>query len=122
MGDYSRFAMAGPGARRRASLETTAIATSATMMPARTSSQKWLPVAITENQTQAGQRAQNALKYHRLHAPKRLTPTTRASAAWRLGIAANGFAIAPTSPLEWLTPSTKPQEGNIHGGAVGTRM
>ena len=47
-------------------------------------------------------------------------PTISASAAWRLGIAAYGLASAPTRPCEWLTPSTKPKLGNIHGGAVGT--
>src|SRR4051794_12783313 len=48
-------------------------------------------------------------------------PTINASAACRLGIAAYGFAIAAIAPVEWLTPSTKPYDSNIHGGAVGTR-
>ena len=39
-----------------------ASARSATATPATTSSQKWLPVAITLNQTQAGQSAQSDLR------------------------------------------------------------
>ena len=53
------YAGAGDGSRetiRRSSRRlTTAAATPATAMPARMSSQKWLPVAMTANQTHAGQ-------------------------------------------------------------------
>ena len=54
-------------------------------------------------------------------------PTMNASIECRDGIAAYGFAVCAISPLAWLTPeywasvSTKPQAGNIRGGAVGTR-
>ena len=57
-------------------------------MPAMQSSQKWLPVAITANQTQAGHAAQIAFAHQRRQTEKRTTPTISASAACRLGIAA----------------------------------
>ena len=57
-------------------------------MPAMQSSQKWLPVAITANQTQAGQAAQKAFAHQLRQTEKRTTPTISASAACRLGIAA----------------------------------
>src|SRR5919201_566529 len=102
-----------------------AIATSETKIPAKTSSQKWLPVAITENQTHAGQRAQNAFAIQLRQTTKRTTPTINASAACRLGIAAYGLATKLISPLPWLrlanceSVSSKPRSGNILGGAVG---
>ena len=55
-------------------------------------------------------------------------PTINASAAWRLGIAAYGFAASWISPLPWFRPpnwasvSPKPKLGNIRGGAVGSAM
>src|SRR3954463_2399969 len=113
MGDYSMFAMGAVlAARRFDACATIPIATRATTIPASTSSQKWFAVARTQNQTQAGQSAQSAFDHHRRLAAKRQTPTTSASAACRLGIAAYGFAIAPSRPWEWLTPSTKPKLGN----------
>ena len=60
----------------------------ASTMPATTSSQKWLPVAITANQTHAGQRIQTAFQTGRLTTDARMTPAISASAACRLGIAA----------------------------------
>src|SRR5439155_25109309 len=51
---------------RRSSRQWRAVAdASATTVPATTSSAKWLPVAITQNQTQAGQRSQMALRGRR---------------------------------------------------------
>src|SRR5882724_9327093 len=121
-GDYSRFAMGTGSAGRARRFETCETAQSerrATTIPARTSSQKWLAVASTQNQTQAGHIAQRAFDHQWREARKRTTATIRASAACRLGIAAYGFARAPTTWLWWLTPSTKPYAGNIQGGAVG---
>src|SRR2546423_10462559 len=95
-------------------------------MPARTSSQKWLPVAMTENQTQAGQSAQTILANQFLHTAARTTPTIRASAACRLGIAAYGFATKLTRPLPWLrlphrqSVLPKPRPGDNRGGADST--
>ena len=66
-------------------------AMSATRIPAAMSSQKWLAVAMTENETQAGHASQNALTNLLLAISAMLTPTMNASAAWRLGIAAYGF-------------------------------
>ena len=105
-----------------------AIAISATTIPPSTSSQKWLPVAITVNQTHAGQTIQTALRIRLRHSPASVIPTMSASAACRLGIAAYGLAASCTSPLPWLRPpsceseSAKPASGNIRGGAVGMRM
>src|SRR5256885_16136600 len=79
-----------------------ASATRATKTPARTSSQKWFPVAMTENQTQSGQSAQTAFANQLRQTAKRTTPTISASAAWRLGIAAYGLAKKLTKPLPWL--------------------
>src|SRR6266581_644588 len=90
-GDYSRFAMgrASAGcARRLATRETIPTEMSATTIPASTSSQKWLAVASTQNQTHAGQSAQIAFVERWRLARKRKIPTIKASAAWRLGIAA----------------------------------
>ena len=59
--------------------------------------------------------------------PNMTMPTMNASIECRDGIAAYGLAVCAISPLAWLTPeycarvSTKPQAGNIRGGAVGTR-
>ena len=50
-------------------------------MPARMSSQKWLPVAITANQTQAGHSSQITLKIGRRTTEARITPAISASAA-----------------------------------------
>ena len=49
-------------------------------MPARQSSQKWLPVAITANQTQAGQSAQNAFAHQCLQTRRARSPTISESA------------------------------------------
>src|SRR5213592_5269577 len=104
----------------------TASATRATKTPASTSSQKWLPVAMTENQTQSGQSAQTAFANQLRQTAKRTTPTISASAAWRLGIAAYGLAKKLTKPLPWLrlanceSVSSKPKSGNMRGGAVGS--
>src|SRR5437588_10178697 len=94
--------------RTRGSWRTVKIARIATQIPARTSSRKWFAVAITQNQTQAGQSAQRAFVHQWRQARYMKIPTISASAACRLGIAAYGFAIALTRPVEWLTPSTKP--------------
>src|SRR5689334_10082621 len=102
-----------------------AIAISATKMPATTSSQKWLAVAITENQTQAGHSAQKIFANQLRQTAQSTTPTISASAACRLGIAAYGLATKLTRPLPWLrlancdSVSSKPKSGNIRGGAVG---
>src|SRR3954466_4447097 len=123
--DYSRFAMRSElggsrAALRRETFETISRPSRATTIPATTSSQKWFAVAMTQNQTHAGHSAQSTFAGRLFEARKRKMPTISASAACRLGIAANGFARAPTTSLWWLTPSTKPYDGNIHGGAVGT--
>src|SRR5262249_61836528 len=60
----------------------------ATTIPPRMSSQKWLPVASTENQTARGQSSQTALTGRDRTRSARPTPTISASAEWRLGIAA----------------------------------
>ena len=52
------------------------------------SSQKWLPVAITEIQTQTGQASQIAFMIHDRTKTASAIPTISASAEWRLGIAA----------------------------------
>src|SRR5205823_6317363 len=115
------FAM---GTARRAprigTRRTSTSAIAATTIPATTSSQKWFAVASTQNQTHTGQAAQSALKYQRRQATKSATPTTSASAAWRLGIAAYGLPKISRTFRVWLTPSMNPKLGNIHGGAVGT--
>ena len=95
-------------------------------MPATTSSQKWLPVAITLNQTQAGQSSQSTFATLLRQTEASTIPTISASAACRLGIAAYGFAANSTRPLPWLSSpklesvSSKPKSGNIRGGAVGS--
>src|SRR2546429_9641460 len=102
-----------------------ASATRATKTPARTSSQKWFPVAMTENQTQSGQSAQTAFANQLRQTAKRTTPTISASAAWRLGIAAYGLAKKLTKPLPWLrlgdcgSAAAKAESGNKRGEAVG---
>ena len=88
-------------------------------MPAMQSSQKWLPVAITQNQTQAGQAAQKAFAQGLRQTEKRTTPTISASAACRLGIAAYGLAARLTRPSR--CSSTKPSPSS-RGGAVGMKM
>src|SRR4051794_13531771 len=99
-------------------------ATTPRATPAKTSSQKWLPVAITANQTQTGQISQTAFQIGRRTTDARITPTISASAACRLGIAAYGFEASSTSPLPWLRPpnwesvSLKPIDGKKRGGAV----
>src|SRR5258705_1446695 len=103
----------------------TARATRATKTPARTWSQKWFPVAMTENQTQSGQSAQTAFANQLRQTAKRRTPTISASAAWRLGIAAYGLAKKLTKPLPWLrladfqSVCSQPQSGNMRGPALG---
>src|SRR2546423_4683391 len=74
---------------------------------------------MTQNQTQIGQKAQSAFAQIVRDVVTRNQPTISASAAWRLGIAAYELPRVCRSALEWLTPSTKPLSGNIHGGAVG---
>ena len=88
------------------------------------SSQKWLPVAITENHTQSGHISHRAFAHLARTIRNRPTPMISESAACRLGIAAYGLASARTIALSWLIPklvsvSTKPSSGNILGGAVG---
>src|SRR2546430_7354988 len=105
----------------------TASATRATKTPARTSSQKWFPVAMTENQTQSGQSAQTAFANQLGQTAKRTTPTISASAAWRLGIAAYGLAKKLTKPLPCLRladcarGACEPERGDPRGGAAGCR-
>src|SRR5215470_14350499 len=95
-------------------------------MPASTSSQKWLAVAMTENQTQAGHRSQTTFHGQRRTTEARTTPTISASAACKLGIAAYGFAASWTRPLPWLRPPiwpsvfVKPIDVKNRGGAVGS--
>src|SRR3954470_17826695 len=104
----------------------TTAAITATRIPARMSSQKWLPVAITANQTHAGHSSQIVLDHQCRHTSAIVIPTISASAECREGIAAYGFAANWTNPLPWLTPpmfditSRNPNVGNILGGAVGT--
>src|SRR5687768_3515112 len=95
-------------------------------MPAAMSSQKWLPVAITLNQTQAGQASQSAFVHVCFTAAAITSPTISASAEWRLGIAAYGLAAKSTT-LELCvieacsaSVSVNPACGNIRGGAVGS--
>ena len=76
----------------------------ASATPATTSSQKWLPVAITANQTHAGQASQIAFAHERRTTVAITTPTISASAECRLGIAAYGFDANSISPLPWLRP------------------
>ena len=89
------------------------------------SSQKWLAVAMTANQTQAGQRSQSALAQRGRTRPAIEMPMISASAPCRLGMAAYGFAASWMSPVPWFSAadsaseSTKPHSGNIRGGAVG---
>ena len=52
------------------------------------SSQKWLPVAITLNQTQAAHASQSAFAQRDRTTSAIMTPTISASQEWRLGIAA----------------------------------
>src|SRR5919198_2671599 len=105
----------------------TARAIRATNTPASTSSQKWLPVAMTANQTQEGHNAQTALANQLRQTAKRTTPTISASAACRLGMAAYGLATKLIRPLPWFrlanwdSVSSKPRAGDIRGGAVGSR-
>ena len=66
------------------------------------SSQKWFPVAITANQTHAGQSSQRVFDHHRRHTRNMLRPTISASAACRLGIAAYGFAANPYAAMPSL--------------------
>src|SRR5918995_5411593 len=102
-------------------------ATPATAAPAAMSSQKWLAVAITVNQTQTGQASHSTFPGRQRTTEAITTPTMSASAAWSEGIAAYGFAAAAIAALEWLIDeksarvSTKPTSGNIRGGAVGSR-
>ncbi len=55
------------------------------------SSQKWLPVAITANQTQGDQASQSTFAQRRRTTVAITTLTIRASSACRLGIAAYGL-------------------------------
>ena len=56
-------------------------------MPPTTSSQKWLPVAITLNQTHTGQSSQSTFPNLLRQTEESTSPTISASAACRLGIA-----------------------------------
>src|SRR2546425_12984504 len=104
---------------------TIARATTASKMPATTSSQKWLPVAMTANHTHAGQSSQTTFQIGRLTTDARMTPAMRASAACRLGMAAYGFDASSMRPLPWFSPpnwvsvSVKPIEVNSRGGGGG---
>src|SRR4029077_16277544 len=105
--DYSRFAMGTASAgcsRRFATRETIPSEMSATTIPAAPPNQKWLAAAMTQNQTQAGQIAHASFDHRPREARKRKMPTIKASAAWRLGIAAYGLARGPKA-LAGLTPS-----------------
>src|SRR5262249_7291387 len=86
--------------------------------PATQSSQKWLPVAITANHTQAGQTIQKSFAHQRRQRIASTVPTINESAAWRLGIAAYGLAAS------WTTPSgceaAKPTP-SMRGGAIGMK-
>src|SRR4051812_42386623 len=101
-------------------------AIAATRMPARMSSQKWLPVDMTENQTQAGHSAQISFDHQCRQTITIVMPTMSASAECSDGMAAYGLAASWTRPLPWLTPpmldmtSRNPNVGNMRGGAVGT--
>jgi len=85
-------------------------------MPAMQSSQKWLPVAMTANQTHAGQTTHSAFAHQLRQTEKRTTPTISASAAWRLGIAAYGLAARLTRPSRCESAKPRPRS---RGGAVG---
>ena len=80
-----------------------------------------------DNQTQTGHRSHNTRTSRARQTPNMTMPTMNASIECREGMAAYGLAVCAISPLAWLTPeycarvSTKPQAGNIRGGAVGTR-
>src|SRR5262245_1590378 len=110
--------------RRRKRIRPVSIAS---RKPAAQSSQKWLPVPITANETQAGQISHRALATRERQTEAITRPTISASIAWRLGIAAYGFAAKETTSLCWLIEprsdrvSEKPHSGNIRGGAVGIR-
>ena len=86
-----------------------------------------MPVPITAKETQAGQASQRTRATSERQTDAITIPTISASIAWRLGIAANGFAANATRPLSWFTDaysasvSEKPHSGNIRGGAVGIR-
>ena len=90
------------------------------------SSQKWLPVAITANQTHGAHASQSTFAQRRRTTVAMTTLTISASSACRLGIAAYGFDENATKVEEWLTVecaasvSVKPASGNIRGGAVGS--
>src|SRR5919201_1422357 len=64
-------------------------AKTATPIPAATSSQKWFPLAMTENQTQPGQSVQRSAAMRLRTSIAIAKPTTSASAACTLGMAAN---------------------------------
>ena len=87
-------------------------------MPARQSSQKWLPVAITANQTQAGQSAQSAFA-HQLRQTREEHDADdqrvgRVQARHR-GVRVGGRLTSPSRC--WLM---KPSP-SIRGGAVGKK-
>src|SRR5919202_5267713 len=107
--ERARQGRAGAGRRTRrtiAGVWSISAATPATAIPAQTSTRKWFAVAITQNQTQTGQSIQNAFAQRERTTSARLTPTIRASAAFRLGIAAYWFEANSISPLPWLRPPT----------------
>src|SRR5690348_15829869 len=98
----------------RPSYGTARSETIATAIPVITSRTKWLAVARTQNHTQTGHRAQRVFTHQRRETATRTTQTMSASAAWRLGMAAYGFAKVAREPSEWLTPSSK-YVANIQG-------
>ena len=81
---------------------------SATTIPASTSSQKWLAVARTQNQTQAGQSAQTAFD----HQCRRGAEEEDADDQRVRGVEARHRRVRvrerAEARSEWLTPSTKP--------------
>ena len=94
-----------------------------------TSSQKWLPVAMTANQTQAGQSSQSTLKSATCRTTDaRTTPTISASArveARHRRVRVRGELDEPAAVVERrrtaASVSMKPIDGNNRGGAVGSR-
>src|SRR5262245_43350785 len=104
----------------------TSAAIPASTIPARMSSQKWLPVAITANQTHAGQASHSAFDHQCRQTNAIVIPTMSASAECSDGIAAYGFDASETKLEPWFRPpnsasvSGKPNVGNIRGGAVGS--
>ena len=88
-------------------------------MPATQSSQKWLPVAITANQTQAGQTTQNAFAHQLRQTPK----STIADDQGVGRVQARHRGIGVRGELDEAVAdgwSTKPRPSS-RGGAVGMK-